>query len=146
MGVKFAQQISSIKKPFVIILHSYDDVQDENKELIAKTFESILQEENVKLIISTRAMMQNLLGNREEDRKIFLKAFNKEVFQEFLLSNNINASDNTMDDFYRYTRGYYYYTALAIKIVQARKTDLNEFLTRFAQSGMSFDSYLGATL
>lgn len=145
LGVKFAQQISSIKKPFVIILHSYDDVQDENKELIAKTFESILQEENVKLIISTRAMMQNLLGNREEDRKIFLKAFNKEVFQEFLLSNNIHASDNTVDDFYRYTRGYYYYTALAIKIVQARKTDLNEFLTRFAQSGMLFDSYLGAT-
>lgn len=145
LGVKFSQQISSIKKPFVIILHSYDDVLDENKELIAKTLENALKEENVKLIISTRAMIQNILGDREEDRKIFLKAFNKEVFQEFLLFNNIKASDTTMDDFYRYTRGYYYYTALAIKIIQARKTDLNEFLNKFAMSGMTFDAYLGAT-
>ncbi len=145
LGVKFSQQISSIKKPFLIILHSYDDVLEENRELISKTFESILKEENVKIIISTRAMIQNILGDREEDRKIFLKAFNKDVFQEYIVANGINASDTTIDDFYRYTRGYYYYTALALKIIQSMKTDLNEFLTKFAQSGMSFDSYLGAT-
>lgn len=145
LGVKFLQQISSIKKPFIIILHSFDDVLEENRNLIAKIFEDVLKEENVKIIISTRAMIQNVLGDIEEDRKIFLKAFNKEVFQEYLLANGVSASDNTMDDFYRYTRGYYYYTALSIKIIQAMKTDLNEFLNKFALSGMTFDAYLGAT-
>ncbi len=141
LAVKFKQQISSIKKPFLIILYSYDDVQPENVELIKETFNDILKEENVKLIISTRALYPDL----DEDRKIFLKAFTKEIFKEFLESNNVVATDKTIDDFYKYTRGYYYYVALSVKIMQAMKIDLADFLYKFNQSGMNFDSYLGMT-
>ncbi|MCM1003117.1 MAG: tetratricopeptide repeat protein [Candidatus Gastranaerophilales bacterium] len=145
LNVKFQQQISSIKKPFLIILHSLDDILDENKALVSECFSKLLKEENVKIIVSTRAMNTEVLSGASEDRKIFLKAFTKEVFKDFLASNQIVAAEGTLEDFYKYTRGYYYYTALTVKIIQAMKVDLSEFLQKFAQSGMSFDSYLGAT-
>ena len=145
LGVKFHQHISSIKKPFIIILHSLDDVSEENMPLIADMLSQVIKEPNVRLIVSTRAMKQNLLGDIQEDRKLFLKAFTKEIFKEFLTSNLIQATDTTIEDFYKYTRGYYYYTALSVKIIQAMKTTLNDFLQHFVMSGMSFDSYLGVT-
>lgn len=145
LSVKFQQQISSIKKPFLIILHSFDDVLEENAELIKELITTIAKETNVKIIVSTRAMITSVLGDLEVNRKIFLKAFTKEVFKEFLLANQVNATEKTFEDFYKYTRGYYYYVALSVKIMQAMKVDLNEFLQKFNQSGISFDSYLGVT-
>ena len=145
LGVKFRQYISSIKKPFLIILHSLDDVAEDNMKLISDMISDVLKEENIKLIISTRAMMPSVINGIREDRKIFLKAFTKEVFQDFLTSNQIQATDTAIDDFYKYTRGYYYYTALSVKIIQAMKISLHDFLQKFAMSGISFDSYLGIT-
>lgn len=145
LSIKFLQQISSIKKPFLIILHSFDDVQEENCGLIKDLLSNIAKENNVKIIVSTRAMKTSVLGDLHEDRKIFLKAFTQNIFKEFLLSNQINATEKTIEDFYKYTRGYYYYVALSVKIIQAMKINLNDFLYKFNQSGMSFDSYLGVT-
>lgn len=145
MAVKFLQYVSSIKKPFFIILHSFDDVLDENKNLITAFLSEAIKNNNIKIVLSTRAMIQNVLGDIKIDRKIFLKALTKNIFAEFLEAHKIIASDTTLEDFYKYTRGYYYYTALSIKIIQAMKLSLNDFLQKFAMSGMSFDSYLGMT-
>ena len=145
LAVKFQAQLASFKKPIVIILHSYDDISDENKTLVVDCFSTILRNDNIKIILSTRAMIQGVLGDTKFDRKIFLKAFSKDIFREFLSENQLTCTDTTFEDFYKYTRGYYYYTALAVKIIQAMKISLNEFLEKFALSGMSFDSYLGMT-
>ncbi len=145
LNVKFQQQISSIKKPFLIILHSLDDILPENKALVSECFSKLLKEDNIKIIVSARALSPEILAGASEDRKIFLKAFTKEIFKDFLASNQITAAERTLEDFYKYTRGYYYYTALTVKIIQAMKIDLSEFLQKFAQSDMSFDSYLGVT-
>ena len=145
LNVKFQQQISSIKKPFLIILHSLDDVTEENMQWITDFITNVLKENNVKLIVSTRALKPGTLSEIEEDRKIFLKAFTKDIFKEFLTSSGVSGSEQTIEDFYKYTRGYYYYAALSVKIIQAMKTNLAEFLQKFNQSDMSFDSYLGIT-
>ena len=145
LAVKFQAQLASLKKPVIIILHSYDDISDENKSLVVDCFSNVLKNDNIKLIISTRAMFPAVLGETKFDRKIYLKAFSKDIFREFLSENHLTCTDTTFEDFYKYTRGYYYYTALAVKIIQAMKISLNEFLEKFALSGMSFDSYLGMT-
>ena len=145
LAVRFKQYISSIKKPFVIILHSFDDIQDENIKLISECIASVAECANVKIIISTRAMLQGVIEDVKIDRKIFLKAFSREIFQDFCESYQITGSPIAFDDFYKYTRGYYYYTALAIKIIQAMKSSLNDFLSKYTMSGMTFDSFLGAT-
>ena len=55
------------------------------------------------------------------------------------------ATDRAIEDFYKATRGYYYYAALTSKIVQAMEINLSEFMQKFNQSEMSFDSFLGVT-
>ena len=145
LNVKFEQYINSIKKPYVIIIHSFDDILDENKQLVMNFLNSVINKENVKVILSTRAMVTDILGDTKIDRKIFLKGFSKDLFKEFLNHAGVTFTDTTFEDFYKYTRGYYYYTALSVKIIQAMKISLNDFLQKFAMSGMNFDSYLGMT-
>lgn len=146
LAVKFQQYISSIKKPFVIVLHSYDDIQKENVELVSECISHIIQDNNnVKLIFSTRAMLQNVFEDVKVDKKIFLKGFTKDLFKEFIKSHKINGTDEAYEEFFKYSRGYYYYTILSIKIMLAMKLSLNDFLSKFKMSGMNFDSYLGAT-
>ena len=118
LGAKFQKQLSSIKKPFLIILHSLDNVSEEQLQYIKKTFSEALKNSNVKIIITTRAMKQNLLGDLEEDRKVFLKAYTKELFKKYLSMNKIEISDKQLEDLYSLTRGYYFYTALTVKIIQ----------------------------
>lgn len=145
LSVKLQQYISSIKKPFVIILHSFDDITESNRRLVIDCLEVLAKNSNVKIIASTRAMIPGVLGDVKVDKKIFLKAFSKDIFKEFINSYKISYTDTVLEDFYKYTRGYYYYTALALKIVQAMKISLSDFLNKFTRSGMSFDSYLGLT-
>ena len=144
LAVKFHQQIASIKKPFLIILHSLDDIDEHNIELVTKVFSDLLQENNIKIIITTRALKQNLL-EIPEDKRVFLKAFTKNIFKEFISLNNLECSDKQLEDFYKITRGYYFYTALSIKIIQAMGITLAEFLQKIKQSETSFDEYLGNT-
>lgn len=143
--VKFKQYISSIKKPFVIILHSFDNITEENRKFVIDCIKNISDCDNFKVIISTRAMIQNVLGDIPVDKKIFLKAFSKEIFAEYVNANKIQATDDAINDFYKFSRGYYYYTALSIKILQALNISLNDFLTKFSMSGESYDSYIGIT-
>lgn len=146
LAVKFQQYISSIKKPFLIILHSFDDILEENQKLVKEIFSNSLSNENVKIIISTKAMTQDILGeNIKYDRKLFIKAFSKDIFKEFLNLNNIEINDKFLDEFYKFTRGYYYYTALSLKIMAAMELSVSEFIEKIKLSGMNFDTYLGAT-
>ena len=145
LNVKFQQYISGIKKPFVIILHSFDDVEPENRQLIENCMCSVAKDDNVKIVVSTRAMLPNVLGDLNIDKKIFLKAFTKEIFTEYVKNSRVQATDDAINDFYKYSRGYYYYTELSIRIIQSMKISLNEFNSKYTMSGMSFDSFLGLT-
>ena len=78
-------------------------------------------------------------------KKIFLKGFSKDIFREFIEAHKIKGTDESIEEFYKYTRGYYYYTILAVKVILAMKITLNDFMSKFKQSGMSFDAYLGFT-
>lgn len=145
LNSKFLQLISSIKKPFLIILHSLDDIAQENSELINENLPKILEKDNVKIIISTRSLQPTILNNINEDKKITLRPLSKEIFNEYILSNDIKNTEKSIEDFYNLTRGYYYHTALAIKIMQAMKINLNEFIQKNKQAGTDFDTFLGIT-
>ena len=145
LNVKFQQYISAIKKPFVIILHSFDDISPENRTLVVECMSAAAANPNVKIVLSTRAMIPSVLGDINVDRKIFLKPLSKEIFTDYIKSSRIQATDDAINDFYKYSRGYYYYTVLSVRIIQSMKISLNEFISKYAMSGRSFDSYIGFT-
>ena len=91
LTVKFQQLLSSIKRPFIIILHSLDDISNENMKLVTNLIESLTQNKNVKIVISTRGLVQNVAGNLNADCKIFLKHFLKKFLKSFWIITMSNA-------------------------------------------------------
>ena len=130
LSAKFQKMITSIKKPFLIILHSFDNISDENSKYISKIFSDILKNPNAKIIITTRALKQNLLENITAEKKVFLKAFTKQIFKKFLEKNNVKISNKHLEELYGITRGYYFYTALTVKIINAMNIDAEEFISK----------------
>jgi len=143
MSERFMQLISAVKKPVLIILHSIDNINDNNLKILNDTLTKVLKEPNIKIIMTTCALKTNIIGEFDEDRRIFLKAFTKEIFNEYLQENNITASGRQTDDLYAVTRGYYFYTTLSIKIMQSLNISVAEFLQKIKNTDLSFDKYLG---
>ena len=142
---KFKRYINSIKKPFLIILHTLDNVTSENISMLTANISEVLSEENVKIIITTKGIKQDLIPGVEQDTRIALKAFDINLFSEYLNHNSIHISGKILEDFYKYTRGYYFYIILSIKIMQAMKISPDEFIQRIKKAEISFDAYIGVT-
>ena len=143
--IQITQLISNSNVPFVIVLHSFDDIAEQNQELVISFIQSLNKFNNVKVIISTKSLTLDSLINLDFEKRINIKSFNKDIFKEFVDSFKIKYSPKILEDFYKYTRGYYYYTALSLKIMNSMEIDLSEFLTKYAQSGMKYDMFLGHT-
>ncbi len=143
LSTKFQTMIESIKKPILIILHSADNVCQENLNHISSTFSQALKDANVKIIVTTCSLKTGLMGDIEEDKTIFLKAFTMDIFKEFLQMNKVTASDRQMEDFYELTRGYYFYTALSVKLMQSLNIPLVEFMQKIKNSGITLDKFIG---
>ena len=142
LTIKFQKIVSTLRKPILVILHSLDNVSDDNLHFITNSFETLLQESNVKIIITTCALRTGLIDNVEENKILFLKAFSKDIFKDFILKHNIKASDKQIEDLYSLTRGYYLYTALSVKLLQSLNITLPEFLQKIKNADSTFDNYL----
>ena len=143
LTVKFQQLINSTKRPMLIILHTLDNIKDDTLQLIIDIFSKILNEQNVKIIITTCALKTSLLGDLGNSQTIFLKAFTKDIFKEFLLNNEIKASDRQVEDLYALTRGYYFYTALSVKLLQTLNISVSDFMQKIKNADSNFDNYIG---
>ena len=143
LSAKFLNYISSIKKPFVIILHSFDSILAENKSFFIDLLNELQKNNNIKVIITTRGMLIENTENLNIPQKLALKPFTKNIFKNFIDDKKIKYTDKALEDFYQITRGYYYYTALSLKIIQAMNMTLSDFVKKFNGSGMNFDTYLG---
>ena len=146
LAVKFNQLVEETQRPILIILHSLDDITEKNIQLVINMLESLENQEQVKIIISTRGIAQDILGNKLQiDNRLFIKGFSKDIFKMFVEHSQMDYNEKTLENFYKCTRGYYYYTALVFKIVKAMNITLNEFMEKYTLSGTNFDEYLGMT-
>lgn len=143
LSVKFQQMLEQIKKPTLIILHTFDNIQDTNKQLALDILSKIVNVQNVKIIVTTCALIPDLTGISEKSKTIYIKAFTKDIFKEFVEKNEIKASDKQIEDLYELTRGYYLYAKLSIKIIQTLEISVAEFLQKIKEADTNFDSYLG---
>ncbi len=143
LNVKFQQLLEQIKKPTLIILNSFDNIQETNKQLVLDIISKFVKTPNVKIITTTCALIPDLTGISDNSKTIFLKAFTKDIFKEFILKNEIKINDKQIEDLYSLTRGYYLYALLSIKIIQTLGITATEFLQKAKNAGSDFDGYLG---
>jgi len=142
----FTQKVNSyfsqIEKPFVIIFDSFEAVLEENRQKIIDFILHLSSIQKVKIIIIGRAFESKYFENINLER-VTTFALEKPIFERYLKSEKIKASGPVLDELYKHTRGYYFFTALSVRLMKNEALSLFDFLTKFKNSFLPFFDFLG---
>ncbi len=142
----FSQRINayfySISKPIVIVLNSFQTLLPENAQHILDFITHLAQFSKIKTIIISRNSIQDKLAPDIKFEKINFKALDKELFQKYITAHKIRIHGPVFEEFYKLTKGYYFYTTLALKIMAVKKISPLELMNAQAKSFLSLKEYL----
>lgn len=141
----FTQKVNSyfaqIEKPFVVILDSFGELLDENRQEIIDFILHLNSMSKVKVIIIGRTFESKYFNDVSVERVTTL-AFDREIFEKFLKSEKIKVQTGIYDEFYKHTKGYYFITALSLKILQSQNITLVDFLANLKNSYLPFSKFI----
>lgn len=142
----FVQKISayfnSIDVPIVIVLDSFEEVLKDNRGEILDFLAHLSTLGKIKVVIISRVFDYAEFEGKIEFDMISVGAFDKPIFEKYLRSCDIKLIGPVSDELYKYTRGYYFYTTLAIKIMQMRGLNLFDFLNGFTKTFLSYNDFI----
>lgn len=142
----FTQRINSyfsqIEKPFVIVLNSFDEILDENRQEILDFIIHLNSLEKIKIILIGRTFESKYFEGVKVERITNL-ALEKHIFDKYMKSEKIKMSSGLLDEFYKHTRGYYFYTKLSVKLMKQDSLTLYDFLIKLRDSFLPFSVFLG---
>ncbi len=141
----FTQKVNSyfsqIEKPFVIILDSFESVLEENRQEILDFIFHLNSMQKIKTIVIGR-IFENKYFKDIPFERVTVSALERRFFEKYLKSEKIKVSNVTLDEFYKHTRGYYFFTALSLILMKNQNLSLIEFLTKFTNSYLPFHKFL----
>ena len=140
----FTQKINayfdSIQKPIVIVINSFEQVLKDNKQEILNFLFHISKSGKIKIILISRKFdYEDFTINYE---RVAMNALEKGIFERYLKSEDFKQIGPLSDELYKYSRGYFFYTTLSIKIMQIRKLTLMDFLSGYTKSFLSFNDFI----
>lgn len=143
----FSQKINSyfaqIEKPFVVILDSFEAILQENRKEILDFIFHLASFSKVKIILISRVFEREYFEDSKlKIDKISTTALERPLFEKFLKNEKIKFLPAQLDEFYKNSRGYYFFTELAIKIINARRLLPGDFLKEFRASFLTFNEFL----
>lgn len=139
---KINAYFTSIEKPFVIVLNSYDSIQKENLQEIVDFINHVIGFEKVKIVIVSRTLDRKSFDDDLKYERVTLSALDKTLFEKFLKQNKVSFSSSQLDDLYKHTRGYYFYTSLTTSILKYKNYEVKDFMENFKLSFLSFNKFL----
>lgn len=134
----FADSPSNI----VITLFDFDLIQEDNLQDILDFIMSVSSGAKIKVIVVSKTFDTSLLPDNIAYTKVILKALSKIVFEKFIADKNIKATPRIIDELYKITRGYYFYTEISTMILSKKDLSINDYLVAYTNSGLSFDKFL----
>lgn len=141
----FTQKINSyfanIEKSFVVIIDSFEEILEENRQEILDFIFHLNSMEKVKIIIIGRTFESKYFNNVRIER-VTTTALEKQIFDKYLKSEKIKASSGVIEEFYKHTRGYYLFTTLSIKLMKKEELSLVDFLINLKNSYLPLDKFL----
>ena len=139
---KINAYFTSIEKPFVIVLNSYDSIQKENLQEIVDFVNHVIGFEKVKIVIVSRTLDRKSFEDDSKYERVTLSALDKTLFEKYLKQKKISFSSSQLDDLYKYTRGYYFYTSLTTSILKYKNYEVKDFMENFKLSFLSYNKFL----
>lgn len=141
----FTQKINSyfsqIDRPFVIILDSFEAILNENRQEILDFVFHLNSMQKVKIIIIGRTFDSKYFKDIEIER-VTTHAIERQIFEKYLKSEKLKSPTEIVDEFYKCTRGYYFFTALSVKIMKINNLSLVDFLSAHKKSYLPFTKFL----
>lgn len=141
----FTQKINSyftqIEKPFVIILNSFEAVLEENRQEIIDFISHLNSIGKIKIIIIARTFESKYFSGLRVER-ITLLGLEKGIFEKYFKAEKIKYSSSNLEEFYKHSRGYYFFMIFAIKLMKVQNLSLENFLENLRNSYLSFFDFL----
>src|SRR5574344_138056 len=142
----FIQKITSyfqtVEKPIIIRLNSCQNILKDNKNDILNFLFNLTSFGGIKIILSSRRFDLTQFEGKIKYKKISILAFEKNIFEKYLKAENIKIIGPISDELYKYTKGYYLYTTMTIKIMKLRNLQLIDFLSGYTKSMLSFNDFI----
>ena len=139
---KIAAYFNSIHLPIVIIINSFESVLKNNKQDILDFIFHMSSKENIKTIIIARTFNYDDFTDKITFDRTTILGFEKGIFEKYLRSEGIKMIGPMSDELYKYTRGYYLYTKLSAKIINAHKLTMIKFIEGYTKSFLTYNDFI----
>lgn len=141
----FTQKINSyfseIEKPFVIILDAFESIMEENRKEILDFIFHLHSMKKVKIILIGKTFDSKYFENIPVER-VTIFALDKPIVEKYFKTEKIKFSGTILDEFYKHSRGYYFFVEFSIKLMKQEDLSLLEFLTKLNESYLPFYNFL----
>ena len=141
----FTQKIdayfSVIENPVVIVINSFEMVLKDNKPEILDFLFHLMTRQNVKVIMIARKFNYEDFSSVHYD-KLSILALEKGIFEKMLRSEGVRLIGPVSDEFYKYSRGYFFYTVLSLSVLKANKLNIVDFLKGYTKSFLSYNDFI----
>ena len=139
---KIMSYFSTVNLPVVVIINSFESVLKNNKQDILDFLFHIAQRENVKVIMISRTFDYSEFDGKAGFDRTTILAFEKPLFEKFLRAEGIKMIGPVSDELYKHTRGYFLYTQLTTKVVNAHKLSLIDFIEGYTKSFLTYNDFI----
>ena len=139
---KIATYFDSVNLPIIIIINSLESVLKNNKQEILDFIFYISSKSNIKTIIISRKFDYEDFTDKIKYDRITILALEKSIFEKYLRSEGIKMIGPVSDELYKHTRGYFLYTELTTKIINAHKLSLIDFIDGYTKSFLTYNDFI----
>ncbi len=139
---KIHSYFSTIEKPILIVLDSFEALTEENKKEVVDFILHLVKFQKVKTILIGRTFKASFFPENYPLDRITTNTLEKHLFEKQLKTKKIKYTQKVLDDLYKYTRGYHFFLELSLKIMEVKKLTPEEFLENFKKSFMNYYEYL----
>jgi len=142
----FAQKITayfnSINLPIVIVINSFESVLKNNKSDILEFIFHLAKNPNIKIVLISRVFNYEDFTDKIQFERVTVQALEKGIFEKYLRSVGIKNIGPVSDELYKHSRGYFLYTELTARIINAHKLSLIKFIEGYTKSFLSYNDFI----
>lgn len=139
---KIHSYFSTIEKPILIALDSFEALTEENRKEIIDFILHLITFQKVKTIFIGRTFKASYFPDHYPLDRVTTGPLEKVLFEKYLKNNKLKYTPKVLDDLYKYTKGYHYFAELTLKVLEAKQLTPETFLENFKKSFMNYYEFL----
>lgn len=139
---KIHSYFTTIEKPILIVLNSFEALIDENRKEIVDFLIHLQSFQKVKIVLIGRTFKGSQFPENYPIERVTTNPLEKNLFEKYLKNNKVKYNSKILEDLYKYTRGYHFFLVISLKIMENKQIGSETFLENFKKSFMNYYEFL----